>query len=180
MMWILLLLLLGGGAYVAMDPDIVMDLLNPLLGEPVSTPPLAQIPPPKPAAPRPAPSTPSPAPQSAPMDSAPPGPSAVPAPPSTPVPGPTAQAKPFADPQFGEGQRVTIAGTAGPLGVKPGRRAAVRHRRITPRARSRREPARHHRDRFERMPIAQCLCERLTLATCDRKLASCGVDLLWA
>jgi hypothetical protein len=111
-MWILLLLLLGGGAYVAMDPDIVMDLLNPLLGEPVSTPPLAQIPPPpKPAAPRPAPSTPSPVP----MDSAPPGPSAVPTPQLTPAPGPTAQAKPFTDPQFGEGQRVAIASTAGPL-----------------------------------------------------------------
>lgn len=111
-MWILLLLLLGGGAYVAMDPDIVMDLLNPLLGEPVATPPLAQIPPPpKPAAPKPAPSSPA----AAPTDSAPPGPSAVPAPSPTPAPGPTASAKPFIDPQFSEGQRVTIVGTAGPL-----------------------------------------------------------------
>lgn len=110
-MWILLLLLLGGGAYVAMDPDIVMDVLNPLLGEPVSAPPLAQIPPDRPAAPRPAPSTPSPAP----MDSAPSRPTAVPAPPSTSVPRPAVQPRPFTDPQFGEGQRVTIAGTAGPL-----------------------------------------------------------------
>jgi hypothetical protein len=116
MMWILLLLLLGGGAYVAMDPDIVMDLLNPLLGEPVATPPLAQIPPsPKPVDPRSAPSTPSPAPHPAPMDSASPGPSAVPAPTPTPATRPTAPAKSFADPQFGEGQRVTIVGTAGPL-----------------------------------------------------------------
>ena len=108
MMWILLLLLLGGGAYVAMDPDIVMDLLNPLLGEPVAPPPVAQVPSPKPAAPKPAPPP-------APMDSAPPAPSAVPAPPPTPAPGPTVPAKPFTEPQFGEGQRVTIAGMAGPL-----------------------------------------------------------------
>ncbi|MEX5213921.1 MAG: hypothetical protein NW703_07120 [Nitrospiraceae bacterium] len=117
MMWVLLLLLLGGGAYVAMDPDIVMDLLNPLLGEPVSTPPLAQNPPSaKPTTPRPEPVTPSPAAQPAPMESgSAPGPRAIPSPPATAAPAPTVTARPFTDPQFGEGQRVTIAGTAGPL-----------------------------------------------------------------
>jgi PIN domain nuclease of toxin-antitoxin system len=38
----------------------------------------------------------------------------------------------------------------------------------------------HHNDPFDRMLIAQCRCERLTLVTRDRKLASCGVDILWA
>ena len=117
LMWIFLLLLLGGGAYVAMDPDVVMDLLNPLLGEPVASPPVAQAPPPKPAAPKAAPATPSPSLPSppSPMDSAPAGSDAVPPPSTAPSPGPTAPTKSFSDPQFAEGQRVTISSTAGPL-----------------------------------------------------------------
>jgi PIN domain nuclease of toxin-antitoxin system len=39
---------------------------------------------------------------------------------------------------------------------------------------------RHHSDPFDRMLIAQCLCERLVLVTRDRKLAAYGIDILWA
>ena len=38
----------------------------------------------------------------------------------------------------------------------------------------------HHSDPFDRMLIAQCLCERLVLVTRDRKLAAYGLDILWA
>lgn len=39
---------------------------------------------------------------------------------------------------------------------------------------------RHHSDPFDRMLIAQCLCERLVLVTRDRKLAAYGIDILRA
>ena len=38
---------------------------------------------------------------------------------------------------------------------------------------------RHHRDPFDRMLVAQALCESLTLASRDRELAKYGVTLLW-
>ena len=38
----------------------------------------------------------------------------------------------------------------------------------------------HHSDPFDRMLIAQCLCEGLVLVTRDRKLAPYGIDILWA
>jgi PIN domain nuclease of toxin-antitoxin system len=37
----------------------------------------------------------------------------------------------------------------------------------------------HHRDPFDRMLIAQCRVENLTLVTADRRLAPYGVPTLW-
>ncbi|HEX2479187.1 MAG TPA: type II toxin-antitoxin system VapC family toxin [Geminicoccaceae bacterium] len=38
----------------------------------------------------------------------------------------------------------------------------------------------HHTDPFDRMLVVQCLSERLTLVTHDRRLAAYGVDIVWA
>ena len=134
--WVLLLALIGGGAYVAMEPEMVMDWVNQLLGEtPVQQPPqMATRPaPPAPIAPpvAPAPDAPAPVPAvpqaSTPMTATPPpaspmasapapvgapvAPSATPAPPVMPTS--PAMATPPApaslSPMFGEGQRVTVA-----------------------------------------------------------------------
>jgi PIN domain nuclease of toxin-antitoxin system len=40
-------------------------------------------------------------------------------------------------------------------------------------------PPRHHSGPFDRMLVAQALCERLTLVTHDRRLAPYRVDLIW-
>jgi PIN domain nuclease of toxin-antitoxin system len=40
-------------------------------------------------------------------------------------------------------------------------------------------PANGHRDPFDRLLIAQCLVEGLTLVTADVKLAEYGVTVLW-
>ena len=37
----------------------------------------------------------------------------------------------------------------------------------------------HHRDPFDRMLVAQALCESMTLVSRDRALARYGVKLLW-
>lgn len=37
----------------------------------------------------------------------------------------------------------------------------------------------HHRDPFDRMLVAQALCESMTLVSRDRELAKYGVKLLW-
>lgn len=37
----------------------------------------------------------------------------------------------------------------------------------------------HHRDPFDRMLVAQCQVERLTLVTADRRLQPYGVPFLW-
>jgi PIN domain nuclease of toxin-antitoxin system len=37
----------------------------------------------------------------------------------------------------------------------------------------------HHNDPFDRMLVAQALCERLTLVTHDRRFVPYGLDLLW-
>ena len=39
--------------------------------------------------------------------------------------------------------------------------------------------AHHHSDPFDRMLVAQALCERLTVVTHDRRFAPYGVDVLW-
>lgn len=135
-LWVLLLALIGGGAYVAMEPEMVMDWVNQLLGEtPVQQPPqmAARPAPPAPIAPpiAPAPDAPAPVPAvpqaSTPMTATPPpaspmasapapvgapvAPSATPAPPVMPTS--PAMATPPApaslSPMFGEGQRVTVA-----------------------------------------------------------------------
>ncbi len=41
------------------------------------------------------------------------------------------------------------------------------------------ELPRHHGDPFDRMLVAQALCESLTLVSRDRELAKYGVKLLW-
>lgn len=125
-LWILLLALIGGGAYVAMEPEMVMDWVNQLLGE---TPapqmaarpaPIAQPTPASPDAPAPTPTVPQ---ASAPMSTTPPPTSPMA---STPAPAPASLS-----PMFGEGQRVTVAvdpALAGgmitlsqdPAGTKPG------------------------------------------------------------
>jgi PIN domain nuclease of toxin-antitoxin system len=38
----------------------------------------------------------------------------------------------------------------------------------------------HHADPFDRMLIAQAICERLILVTHDRRLAPYALDLIWA
>ena len=137
LLWILLLALVGGGAYVAMEPEMIMDLLGPILGEesPVPQPqrPLAMNPtppmrPPAAAASKPGPSDPAavappvPIPQAA-------APTPVPTPAPTPAPSiPTASVPPQPPapmispapaaiapsvtatpiPMFGEGQRVMV------------------------------------------------------------------------
>jgi PIN domain nuclease of toxin-antitoxin system len=38
----------------------------------------------------------------------------------------------------------------------------------------------HHRDPFDRLLVAQAICERLTLVTHDRNLAPYPIDILWS
>jgi hypothetical protein len=133
LLWVLVLVLIGGGAYVAMEPDMIMDYVGPLLGEspaPQPQPPVARRPaPPKPASPvratqpQAAVSTPPPAapvevPQAAAPTTAPvPAPQAtqpmptasapIQAPPS-PAPAPVAPITASPTPLFSEGQRVSV------------------------------------------------------------------------
>ena len=118
-LWILLLALVGGVAYVSMEPEMLTEWLSPYLGE--STPPPMAMKP-KPLAPAPVAPT-APAPQAAPSPSneaaAPLAPATSPATavaPAAPavVPPPQTTARPAApvvpplDPMFSEGQKVTI------------------------------------------------------------------------
>jgi len=118
-LWILLLALVGGVAYVSMEPEMLTEWLSPYLGE--STPPPMAMKP-KPLAPAPVVPT-APAPQAAPSPSneaaAPLAPATSPATavaPAAPavVPPPQTAARPAApvvpplDPMFSEGQKVTI------------------------------------------------------------------------
>ena len=119
-LWILLLALVGGIAYVAtMEPEMLTEWLSPYLGE--STPPPMAMKP-KPLAPAPVAPT-APAPQAAPSPSneasAPLAPATSPATavaPAAPavVPPPQTAARPAApvvpplDPMFSEGQKVTV------------------------------------------------------------------------
>ncbi len=118
-LWLLLLALVGGIAYVSMEPEMLTELLSPYLGE--STPPPRAMKP-KPLAPTPV-APPAPAPQAAPSPSngasaslapatspatavAPAAPAAVP-PPQTAA-RPVTPALPPLDPMFSEGQKVTV------------------------------------------------------------------------
>jgi hypothetical protein len=118
-LWILLLALVGGIAYVSMEPEMLTEWLSPYLGE--STPPPIAMKP-KPLAPAPV-APPPPAPQAAPSAnneaSAPLAPTTSPATAVAPVvpavvPPPQTAAKPAAavpiplDPMFSEGQKVTV------------------------------------------------------------------------
>jgi len=111
-MWVLLLILVGGIAYVAMEPEMLTEVLNPILGEsaPVAGPsPRVVSPKPQP------PATPAPAPVPAPATAPEPAPTAaVPAPPAPamtqPAAVPTPSVPPVATavPMFAEGQKVTV------------------------------------------------------------------------
>ena len=116
-LWIVLLALVGGLAYIAiMEPEMLEEWLSPYLGE--STPPPVAMTP-KPATPRPM-APPTPAPQAAPnpsnQTSAPVAQAPTPVAPVAPAvaPPPQTTARPVApvvstlDPMFGEGQKVTI------------------------------------------------------------------------
>jgi hypothetical protein len=116
-LWIVLLALVGGLAYVAtMEPEMLEEWLSPYLGE--STPPPVAMTP-RPVAPKPmAPPTPAPqaVPNSGDQTSAPVAQALAPVAPAAPAvaPPPQTAARPVApvvstlDPMFGEGQKVTI------------------------------------------------------------------------
>jgi hypothetical protein len=136
LLWILLLALIAGIGYIAMEPEQLMEWLAPLMGEitPTEPPPIAM---------RPKPAPPAPATQPAPADAvpAPPAPSAATPAPATPAPMPSTStpapipeapaSNPVSSPMFGEGQKVTVIGnpavpaemiplTLDPAGTKPG------------------------------------------------------------
>lgn len=117
-LWILLLILVGGGAYIAtMEPELLEEWLSPYLGE--STPPQPIVTRPKPVTPAPvaplatapqaapSPNTIASAPaasQTSPTDTV--APAAAP-PPQTAA-SPVAPSAPSLDPMFSEGQKVTV------------------------------------------------------------------------
>jgi hypothetical protein len=118
-LWILLLALVGGIAYVSTEPEMMTEWLSPYLGE--STPPPIAMKP-KPLTPAPV-APPAPAPQTAPSPSdeasaplAPattPGTAVAPAAPAVVLPSQTATRPatpvvPPLDPIFSEGQKVTV------------------------------------------------------------------------
>ncbi len=132
LLWVLVLIVIGVGAYVAMEPEMIMDYVGPLLGEtPAPQPPVAR----KPAPPNPTPVapaaqpkavTPPPPPAVTPVETpqaAMPTPAPVPTPPaappmatasvpapaaSTPAPAPIPSVTASPAPLFGEGQRVSV------------------------------------------------------------------------
>lgn len=133
LLWVLLLVLIGGGAYVAMEPEMIMDYVGPLFGEspaPQPQAPVARKPaPPKPAPPVPAtqpqavaPTLPPAAPVETPQAAAP-TPALAPEAPSTqpmatasapiqaspsPTSAPVAPITASPTPLFSEGQRVSV------------------------------------------------------------------------
>lgn len=111
LLWILLLVIVVGGGYLAMEPEVAMDLLSPLIGE-STPPPMIVQPPPKPSARIPPTQGGPSAPQATPK-AAPPATAAVPS------------------PQFREGQQVSVildpaapggslSLSADPSGARPG------------------------------------------------------------
>lgn len=144
LLWIFLLLLVGGIGYLAMEPEQLADWLAPFTGDSPSEPPAVATRPkpapptvPPPAPPADAPATPPSASDTLPPPVAPTGPSGAPTiPPSTPssmAPATTPTAPPVtvASPMFAEGQKVTAIGnptapaetiplSLDPAGMKPG------------------------------------------------------------
>ena len=139
LLWVLVLIVIGAGAYVAMEPEMIMEYVEPLLGEspaPQPPPPIAR----KSAPPKPVPPVPATQPQTAastPPPAAPvevprpaaPTPVPVPEPPSTqptpmtsnsmqasPTPAPAVSNTASPTPLFSEGQRVSVL----PDPTKPG------------------------------------------------------------
>ncbi|OAI48286.1 hypothetical protein AYO43_03750 [Nitrospira sp. SCGC AG-212-E16] len=129
-LWVLLLALVGGIAYVSMEPELLTEWLGPYLGESTPPPPVTMRP--KPAAPAPT-VPPASAPQAAPSPSTPaplppatsPATAVAPAAPAVVPPAQTA-ARPAApevpplSPMFSEGQKVTVtADEMAPGGSSP-------------------------------------------------------------
>lgn len=134
LLWIFLLLLVGGIAYLAMEPEQLADWLAPFTGDSPSEPPAVAtrpkpvpptVPPPAPGAD--APPTPPAASDSLPTPASPTPPTGAPATPPTAPPMPS----PVASPMFAEGQKVTAIGnptapaetiplSLDPSGMKPG------------------------------------------------------------
>jgi hypothetical protein len=129
LLWILLLALVGGGAYVAMEPEMIMDLVGPILGEspePQQQRPVAMTPPSPTQVPEIPPGQPEPAgqapaappvgtPETAPAATQTPSMSAASVPTQPPAtmtpPSPAVTAPPViatSIPLFSEGQRVTV------------------------------------------------------------------------
>jgi hypothetical protein len=103
LLWLLILALIGGAGYVAMEPEQVTEWLAPFLGEPSPTQPASPVAAqPSPAPPAPVPST---APTQSPVETA-----AAPAAPAVSVPPPAAPAPPIAPP---------VAATPAPVAPKP-------------------------------------------------------------
>jgi hypothetical protein len=124
LLWIILLALVGGAGYFAMEPEQLTEWLAPFLGEAPQqpAPPVAVQPKPVPQAPA---APPQPAPEAGEMAAAPPAPAAVtppsaamapPSPPIAAMPAPAppvaavAPARVSASPLFAEGQKVTAVG----------------------------------------------------------------------
>ena len=145
LLWIFLLLLVGGIGYLAMEPEQLADWLAPFTGDSPSEPPAVAMKPkaappamPSPAPPSAAPATPPAASDSVPAPVAPTAPSEVPTgpsatPPSSMAPATTPTTPPMtvASPMFAEGQKVTAIGnptapaetiplSLDPAGMKPG------------------------------------------------------------
>lgn len=142
LLWIFLLLLVGGIAYLAMEPERLADWLAPFTGDnapeppavatkPKTAPPVAPPSAPMTAAPTTPPSASEPAPPPGPPTGAPSSPSAMPPSAVAPSSAPTAPAVAVASPMFAEGQKVTVIGnptapaetiplSLDPAGTKPG------------------------------------------------------------
>ncbi|HEY5626809.1 MAG TPA: hypothetical protein VIR79_02590, partial [Nitrospira sp.] len=132
LLWVLLLALVGGIGYIALEPEQVMDWLAPFIGEtaPVEQPPIAMRP--KPTAPPPTTSAGQPAPDlSTPAPTAPAASAPIPSAPAPTMAPLAPAANPVSSPMFGEGQNVTVIGnpaipsemislTMDPAGAKPG------------------------------------------------------------
>lgn len=104
-LWVLLLALVGGIAYVAMEPEMLTEWLNPILGEnsPVpGPPPRAMAPKPQPPAP------PAPSPEAASTAAVPTPPAPAMTPPMMAAPSPTVPPATTTAPIFAEGQKVTV------------------------------------------------------------------------
>jgi len=101
-LWLFLLLILGGLVYVAMDPDMVMRVIEPYLGE-NETGPVQSIPPPQ------AKQTPAVSPPTPPLRTEPATPPSPAGPPPMTQAGSTGPSfSPTPGPLFGEGQKVTV------------------------------------------------------------------------
>ncbi|HLZ33946.1 MAG TPA: SH3 domain-containing protein [Nitrospira sp.] len=141
MLWILLLMLIGGIGYLAMEPEQLTEWLAPFMGERAPEPPPIAMRPKPPTTPPAAPAT-QPAPEeAAPIAAAPSAAVPTPTAPTAPAPPPSAAAPitaPIAptpnavmSPLFAEGQKVTVIGnptlpaetiplSLDPAGTKPG------------------------------------------------------------